>query len=35
MAHLILIGLFVAIWALQAFKQEFDPRLPAIVLGAV
>ncbi len=33
--HLILIGLFVAIGALQAFKHEFDPEGWAIAVGAV
>jgi hypothetical protein len=38
--HLVLIGLFVAIGALQAFKHEFDPRgwliaVAAVVIGAL
>jgi Sulfatase len=34
-AHLVLLGLFVASWALQVLKAEFDPRRRSIVLGAV
>ena len=33
--HFVLLALFGAIWALQAFKEEFDPRHGSIVMGAI